>query len=158
MPIPLIIGAAAAAAGVYGAVKGVRGAIDHSNAKDINNDASSIVESANQKVEDQRKSTNNTLEDYGQRKLRAFNGVVAEFIEAFERVKNVELGESPFGCGAAPGRPRPGDRHCPRRERNGVEDRGADDARGARPGRREREGRGGPVRAHRVLRHGGKAR
>lgn len=95
MPLPLIIGVAAAAAGLYGAVKGVSGAIDHSNAKDINNDAHSMVESANQKVEDQRKSTNNTLEDYGQRKLRAFNGVIAEFIETFERVKNVELGESP---------------------------------------------------------------
>lgn len=95
MPLPLIIGVAAAAAGLYGAAKGVSGAIDHSNAKDINNDARSMVESASEKVEEQRKSTNNTLEDYGQRKLRAFNGVIAEFIEAFERVKNVELGESP---------------------------------------------------------------
>jgi hypothetical protein len=94
MPLPLIIGAAAIA-GIYGAVKGISGAVDHSNAKDINNDASSMVESANRKVEDQRQSTNSTLEDYGQRKLRAFNGVIAEFIETFERVKNVELGESP---------------------------------------------------------------
>ncbi|WP_256969389.1 hypothetical protein [Pseudomonas aeruginosa] len=54
-----------------------------------------MVESANQKVEVQRKSTNNVLEDYGQRKLRAFTGVVAEFIEAFERLKNVDLGQSP---------------------------------------------------------------
>ena len=94
MPLPLIIGAAAIA-GIYGAVKGISGAVDHSNAKDINNDASSMVESANRKVEDQRQSTNSTLEDYGQRKLRAFNGVIAEFIETFERVKNVGLGESP---------------------------------------------------------------
>ncbi|VVP91291.1 hypothetical protein [Pseudomonas fluorescens] len=94
MPLPLIIGAAAIA-GIYGAVKGISGAVDHSNAKDINNDASSMVESANRKVEDQRQSTNSTLEDYGQRKLRAFNGVIVEFIETFERVKNVELGESP---------------------------------------------------------------
>lgn len=95
MPIPLIIGVAAAAAGLYGAAKGVGGAIDHSNAKDINNDAKSMVESANEKVEGQRKSTNNALEDYGQRKLRAFNGVIAEFIETFERVKNVALSQNP---------------------------------------------------------------
>lgn len=95
MPIPLIIGAVAAAAGLYGAAKGVSGAMDHSNAKDLNNDAQALVNTANQKVEDQRKKTNNTLEDYGQRKLRAFNGVVAEFIETYERLKNVELSQSP---------------------------------------------------------------
>jgi hypothetical protein len=94
MPLPLIIGAAAIA-GIYGAVKGISGAVDHSNAKDINSDASSMVESANRKVEDQRQSTNSTLEDYGQRKLRAFNGVIVEFIETYERLKNVELGENP---------------------------------------------------------------
>lgn len=95
MPIPLIIGVVAAAAGIYGAAKGVSGAIDHSNAKGINNDARSMVDSASRQVEEQRKSTNAILEDYGQRKLRAFNGVVAEFIETFERLKNIELSQSP---------------------------------------------------------------
>lgn len=95
MPIPLIIGAVAAVAGLYGAAKGVSGAMDHSSAKDLNTDARSMVNTANQKVEDQRKGANTALEDYGQRKLRAFNGVVAEFIETFERLKNIELSESP---------------------------------------------------------------
>ena len=95
MPIPIIIGVAAAAAGLYGAKKGVSGAIDHSNAKDVNKDASSMVDSANQAVEDQRKSTNTVLEDYGQRKLRAYNGVISEFIETFQKLKNVELSQSP---------------------------------------------------------------
>lgn len=95
MPIPIIIGAAAAAAGLYGAAKGVSGAIDHSNAKDMNNDAESMVNAANRKVEQHRESTNKTLEDYGQRKLRAFNGVIADFIATFERLKNVELMHSP---------------------------------------------------------------
>jgi len=94
MPLPLIIGAAAIA-GIYGAVKGVSGAIDHSNASDLNNDARSMVNTANAEIEEQRKTTNNTLEDYGQRKLRAFNGVVADFIGAFEKLKNVELSQSP---------------------------------------------------------------
>lgn len=95
MPIPLIIGAAAAAVGLYGATKGVSGAIDHSNASNLNNDARSTVELANQAVEVQRKVTNGILEDYGQRKLRAFNGGVADFIEVFQRIKNVSLSESP---------------------------------------------------------------
>src|SRR5690606_38889694 len=95
MAIPLIVGAAAIAAGVYGAVKGVSGVMDHSNAKDMNNDARSVVDKANDDVEAQRKATNHVLEDYGQRKLRAFNGVVAEFNKTFERLKNVDLGEGP---------------------------------------------------------------
>ncbi|MFS8150125.1 hypothetical protein [Vreelandella titanicae] len=95
MPIPLIIGAAAAAAGLYGAAKGVSGAIDQSNAKGINNDARSLVETANKDLEKKRQSANNTLEDYGQRKLRAFNGVIADFIETFQKLKNVELSQSP---------------------------------------------------------------
>lgn len=94
MPIPIIIGVAAAAAGLYGAAKGVSGAIDHSDAKDINNSASEVVETANNALEKQRESTNNTLEDYGQRKLRAFNGVISEFIETFQKLKNVELSQS----------------------------------------------------------------
>lgn len=95
MPIPLIIGAAAGIAALYGATKGVSGVIDHSNAKDINGDARSMVNTANQKVEEQRKFTNSTLEDYGQRKMRAFNGVIADFIVTFERLKNVDLMQSP---------------------------------------------------------------
>jgi hypothetical protein len=95
MPIPLIIGAAAAAAGIYGAIKGVSGAIDHSEASDMNDSAHSIVESANEKLEAYRTATNLTLEDYGQRKLRAFNGVISDFIETFERMKNVEINENP---------------------------------------------------------------
>ncbi|MER0850036.1 hypothetical protein AAA542_05150 [Pseudomonas aeruginosa] len=95
MPIPLIIGAAAAAAGLYGAAKGVSGAIDHSNAKSLNNDASSMVNAANQKVDSYRKNTNEALENYGQRKLRVFNGVVADFLNIFGRLKNVELIQTP---------------------------------------------------------------
>ncbi|MGD9661116.1 MAG: hypothetical protein AB7U63_07570 [Porticoccaceae bacterium] len=95
MPLPLIIGAAAITAGLYGAVKSASGAIDHREAANINDSAESIVESANQKIENHRKRTNFTLEDYGQRKLRAFNGVIADFIETFEHIKNVELSENP---------------------------------------------------------------
>lgn len=94
MPVPLLI-AIAAGAGVYGAVKGVSGALDHSNASGLNDDARSLVNASNNEIEEQRKVTNATLEDYGQRKLRAFNGVIADFVATFERIKNVELSQSP---------------------------------------------------------------
>ena len=95
MPIPLIIGAAAAVAGVYGVAKGVSGTIDHQNAKNLNNDAQGIVDAANRKIDQHRQTTNKVLEDYGQRKLRAFNGIVVDFIDTFGRLKNVDLINSP---------------------------------------------------------------
>lgn len=94
MPLPLIIGAAAVAAGVYGAAKGAKGVVDHNKAKGINQDARTLVDSVNQGVENSRKLVNSTLEDYGQRKLRAFNSVIADFIDTFGRLKNVEITQS----------------------------------------------------------------
>jgi hypothetical protein len=94
MPIPIIIGAVAAAAGIYGIVKGVGGAKDHSEAKDINESAQSIIDDISAQIESNREATNKTIEDYGQRKLRAFNGVINEFIVTFSRLQNVELTHS----------------------------------------------------------------
>ena len=95
MPIPIIIGAVAGAAAIYGAVKGVSGAMDHSKAKDINADARSIVDDANINVEKQRQSTFNILEKYGKRKITAFDGVISDFIHTFGRIKNVEIVNTP---------------------------------------------------------------
>ncbi len=95
MPLPLIIGAAAAVAGLYGVAKGVSGAIDHNDAKKIGKNAEDIFNAANERLESQRESTNNVLEDYGQRKLRAFNGVILDFIKTYEKIKNIELSQSP---------------------------------------------------------------
>lgn len=94
MPVPIIIGAAAVAS-LYGAYKGISGAIDHNDASNANTDAQSIVDTSRKQAEAQRQATNNALEDYGARKLRAFNGVIADFIETFGRLKNVELVQSP---------------------------------------------------------------
>jgi len=95
MPIPFILGGVAAVTAVYGAYKGVKGAIDQSDASDINKDAKSIVNKARERVDAQRKATNDVLEDYGARKLRAFNGAIDDFLKTFGRLKNVELTQSP---------------------------------------------------------------
>lgn len=95
MPIPIIIGVAAGAAALYGAVKGVSGAMDHSKAKDINADARFIVDEANTKVEEKRETTSKILEKYGKRKITAFDGVIADFIHTFGRLKNVETIHTP---------------------------------------------------------------
>jgi len=95
MPVPIILGVIAGGAALYGAVKGVKGAIDHSDATDINQDAHSMVNAANRKVDEQRETTNAALKDYGERKLRAFNGVIADFIDTFGRLKNVDTIHTP---------------------------------------------------------------
>ncbi|WP_395490990.1 hypothetical protein ACG1VR_11585 [Cedecea davisae] len=94
MPIPIIVGAIAAAAGIYGIAKGVSGAKDHSDAKDLNESAQNMVDSTSAEIDLSRKATNDIIEDYGQRKLRAFNGVINEFIVTFSSLKNVELTSS----------------------------------------------------------------
>lgn len=95
MAIPIILGAIAAGSAVYGFYKSASGAIDHNDANDINKDAASIVDAARQRVDAQRQATNDALVDYGARKLRAFNGVIDDFIRSFGRLKNVELTQSP---------------------------------------------------------------
>ncbi len=91
MPVPIILGAIAAGAALYGAAKGINAAMDHTDASDLNDAAKSLVDNANRKLEAQRDTTNDVITDYGTRKLRAFNGAIADFIENFERLKNVEL-------------------------------------------------------------------
>lgn len=95
MPIPIIFGAVAAATALYGVKKGASGVIDHRDAKNINQNAQSMVDDSRKHIETIRENTNKTIEDYGQRKLRAFNGVISEFIDTFGRIKNVELANSP---------------------------------------------------------------
>jgi hypothetical protein len=92
MAVPLIIAGGAA---LYGAYKGISGAIDQSDASDINKDARNKVDKANREVEEQRKSTSDSLEEYGKRKLRAFEGVIEDFLTTFGRLKNVELLNTP---------------------------------------------------------------
>lgn len=95
MPVPLILGVIAGGTALYGVVKGVKGAMDQSEAKDLNGDAQSTVHAANRLVDEQRKVTNSVLHDYGERKLRAFNGIIPEFIDAFSVLKNIDLIHTP---------------------------------------------------------------
>lgn len=93
MPIPILI-AGAALSGAYGVYKSIKGASDQKEASNINADAQNIVDEAREKLESQRQSTNKVLTDYGSRKLRAFEVVIADFIESFGRLKNVEIQQS----------------------------------------------------------------
>lgn len=95
MAVPIVIGVIAAGSAIYGAVKGTSGAIDQSKARGMSNDAKSIVNKSSNKIELQREKTTKVIEGYGERKLRAFNGVISNFILSFEKLKNVEVVQTP---------------------------------------------------------------
>lgn len=90
MAVPIILGTIAAGSALYGLYKGVSGAKDHSTASDMNESAKSMVDAACKRSEEKRQEVSAVLEDYGSRKLRAFNGIIADFIETFGKLKNVE--------------------------------------------------------------------
>lgn len=95
MPLPLLLLVPSAAAGLYGAFKGVKAVIDNTDASETNASAEALVYKSQQTVESQRKATNAVLEDYGSRKLRAFNGSIADFIATFGRLRNVDAIHTP---------------------------------------------------------------
>ena len=71
--IPLLLGVPAAASALYGLYKGGKAISDHSDANTANDDARSLVNKATTMVDKNRSTANTVLEDYGNRKLRAFN-------------------------------------------------------------------------------------
>ena len=76
--IPLII---LGGMGLVGVGKSLIAVAEQSEATDINSSARNLIQCAKNKVESQRKATEAVLEDYGMRKLRAFNGAIANFID-----------------------------------------------------------------------------
>ncbi len=88
MPIPLIIGVAAGAAGLYKAGKAIS---DNSEASSINDDARSIARSAERKLDESRKNCQKSLQRLGQKKADIYAKNVKEFIPTFEQIKNVEF-------------------------------------------------------------------
>jgi hypothetical protein len=92
MPLPLIIiGVGAAALGVG---KGIKAAVDNSEAKDVNAQANCTIDDAKEHLELCRTKSGASLEALGKKKLFVLNKSVMWFVECFEKLQNVELGES----------------------------------------------------------------
>lgn len=95
MAIPLLFLVPAVASAAYGLYKGGKAVVDQMDASSVNDDAEGLISKATHMVDEQRKATNTVIEDYGSRKLRSFNGPIADFINTFGRLKNVEIANSP---------------------------------------------------------------
>lgn len=94
MPIPFILGGIALAAGAAGIGAGVKGAINNSEANDVNNRANNLVRTGKDNLEIARKATFLSLESLGREKIYVFDVSIKRFIESFEKLKNVDISDS----------------------------------------------------------------
>lgn len=88
MPIPLIIGVAVGAAGLY---KAGRAVYDNSEAESVNSSANHIVSSAEKRMDNVRKACDAALKELGQKKVDILSKNVKDFIATFEQIKNVDF-------------------------------------------------------------------
>lgn len=94
MPIPIIIGVAAGAAGLYGLYKGGKAIVDSSDADDINDEAESIVARSQELLEDSREKCKSSMMELGRKKVYAIQGNFKDFLVTIEKIKNVDFEHS----------------------------------------------------------------
>ncbi|MDF2565459.1 MAG: transrane protein [Massilibacillus sp.] len=94
MAIPILFGIAAAVTGVTGAVKGVKGAIDTKEANDVQDRAERILKRAQRSVEDTKESTNLSIQNLGETKLKVCAKQINDFVDSFSKIKVIELEDS----------------------------------------------------------------
>ena len=96
MPLPIFfIGAAAAAAsGTLGIGSTIKAGIDANKAKLINKDANDIIEDSTRWLNAQREACGRSLQQLGEEKLYVLNSTVTEFLDTFQKIKNVDFRET----------------------------------------------------------------
>lgn len=94
MPLPLLFIGGAALAGAVGVGKTIKAGVDNSNAKSINESANADIEYAKEALDKHRKMVSNALDKLGEEKVFILNNNIKEFLETFEKIKNVDFAES----------------------------------------------------------------
>ena len=94
MPLPLLFIGTAVATGLFGSGKTAKAIVDTNKAKAINDDANFLVENSKEYLEFQRKEVSESLEHLGALKLFVLTKSVTEFLDTFEKIKNVDFTES----------------------------------------------------------------
>lgn len=94
MPLPLIVPIAMIAAGVFGVGKGIKAAVDSSDADDIAKAAQGLVTSAEENLEAGRTSCNDILHSFGKKKIEVMDTSIKEFVKFYGKLKNVTLARS----------------------------------------------------------------
>ncbi len=91
MPLPLVVPIMAGIAGLYGAGKAAKAALDSNEADNINDKAGNLVSICQQNIDENRIACNSSLEELGQKKFDAITKTLSKFVEEYSKLKNVTL-------------------------------------------------------------------
>lgn len=94
MPIPFILGAIGVGAGLFGAKKAYDAHETNGRAERMNRRANYMIDTAKEKLEQSRKKCQKSLEKLGRKKLDALEYGIVPFVNAFEKIHNVDFRES----------------------------------------------------------------
>jgi hypothetical protein len=97
MPIPFIAAGVIAATAISGVGSGVKAAKNSKEAKNVNQMARGIVDDAEYILNTERKTTNESIETLGKKKISILSSSVKDFVTYFQLLKNVELNENTVG-------------------------------------------------------------
>ena len=89
MPLPAVFIGIAAATGAAGAGAAVKASVDHNTAKKINSNTEERIMHAAV-----RHQCGEALENLGREKVKVLSGSLLPFVDAFEKLKNVDFTES----------------------------------------------------------------
>lgn len=92
--LPLVFIVPAAATGLVGAGKTIKGFIDNQEANRMTNEANFNVEQAKDNLNRSRKLCADALSNLGEEKLVVLNKSIADFVASFEQIKNLNLQDS----------------------------------------------------------------
>lgn len=94
MPIPLIFIGVAAVTGAIGVGNAIKGGVDQTHAKQLNENSDERLEEAALRLDELRKQCGTALKTLGEEKVFVLNGSITSFLESFEKLKNVDFTES----------------------------------------------------------------
>ena len=94
MPLPLLFIGIAAVTGLIGVGKTVEAVVDTTKASNLNKSAEELVKEATESLDRQRVACSKSLNDLGEIKLFVLNNSISQFLETFEKIKNVDFNES----------------------------------------------------------------
>lgn len=94
MPLPLLFIGIAAVTGTFGVGNTIKAGFDANAAKQVNSSANEIIQSATDWVNAQRLSCGRSLTLLGEEKLFVLSSSMTEFLDCFQRIKNVDFKET----------------------------------------------------------------
>ena len=94
MPLPVVFIGIAAATGAAGAGAAVKAGVDHNTTKKINSNTEERIVHAAVHLEELRRQCGEALENLGREKVQVLSGSLLPFVDAFEKLKNVDFTES----------------------------------------------------------------